>query len=143
MVPPLHTALQVPFCYFSPGERQHTEGAVVESSETPKLPEDAMVLAGAIVMRVHRVRGEVVVAACDGELLGTSLHVGKTLVPVSDQFYGRRVVTREEFELFIGQGTIVNLLGARTLDWARRAGLIDEGAVGTLGGVPHAEIVSM
>lgn len=100
-------------------------------------------LAGAIVMRVHRIRAEVVVAACDGELLGTTLPVGKSRVPVSDQFYGRRAVTREEFALLVGQGTIVNLLGARTISWARQAGFIDEGAVGTLGGVPHAEIVSM
>jgi hypothetical protein len=118
-------------------------GGAVPTSPSWEPPDLAPPPPGSIVLRVHRVRAEVVVAACDSELLGTYLGVGKTRVPVTSQFYGRRVVTEEEFVHFVRQGTIVNLLGKRTLAWALRAGLVGPEGTGTLGGVPHAEIIQM
>lgn len=102
-------------------------------------------MADGIVMRVHRVRAEIVVAACDEELLGRSLPVGTAgrTVAVTSHFYGERRVTAEEFLLAARRATIVNLLGARVLATAERAGLVAPGGTGTLGGVPHAEIFSV
>ncbi len=95
-----------------------------------------------IVMRVHRVRAEVVVAACDAELIGRELPVGTGVqkVQISAQFYGERHVPREELVWAIQQGTIVNLLGARVCAIAQEEGLLPPGHTGALGGVPHAEI---
>ncbi len=96
-----------------------------------------------VVMRVHRVRREVVVAACDAELLGRELPLGATgKVKVSPQFYGERRVLREELIWAIQHGTIVNLLGTRVCRIAQEEGLLAADHTGTLGGVPHAEIVS-
>jgi uncharacterized protein len=98
-----------------------------------------------IVMRVHRVRAEVIVAACDEELVGRDLPVGSSgrTVKVSSQFYGERAVSDEELTWALQHATIVNLLGARVLSLARRLGLVAENGTGTLGGVPHAEVFSM
>jgi uncharacterized protein len=97
------------------------------------------------VMRVHRVRTEFVVAACDAELLGRELPVGESgrTVTVSSQFYGERRVSREELLWALQRATIANLLGARTLRLAEEGGFIDPGGAGELGGVPHAEIFAM
>lgn len=102
-------------------------------------------MADGIVMRVHRVRAEIVVAACDEELLGRALPVGNAgrTVAVSSHFYGERRVTPEEFLLAARRATIINLLGERVLATAERAGLVAPGGAGTLGGVPHAEIFSV
>lgn len=101
--------------------------------------------AGGIVMRVHKVRSEVVVAACDAELLGQRLPIGAPgrTVTISSQFYGERRVSEEELVHALQRATIANLLGARTLAVARDAGLLAPGGTGSLGGVPHAELVSM
>lgn len=98
-----------------------------------------------IVMRVHRVRAEVVVAACDAELVGQDLPVGRAgrTVKVSSQFYGERRVSPEEFLLAARRATIVNLLGPRVLAVAEREGMIAPGGAGSLGGVPHAEIFTI
>ena len=98
-----------------------------------------------IVMRIHRVRAEVVVAACDAELLGTDLPVGTKggKVRISPDFYGERPVSREELVWAMRRGTVVNLLGRRVLAVAREEGLVAEEGLGTLGGVPHAEIFAM
>jgi len=97
------------------------------------------------VMRVHRVRTEFVVAACDAELLGRALPVGEKgrTVTVSSQFYGERRVTREELLWALARATIANLLGTRVLRLAEEAGYVAPGTAGQLGGVPHAEIFAM
>lgn len=99
---------------------------------------------GEVVMRVHRVRREVVVAACDAELLGRELPLGKGTgkVKVSSHFYGERKVMREELVWALHHGTIVNLLGSRVCQIAQEEGFLAADHTGTLGGVPHAEIVS-
>lgn len=98
-----------------------------------------------IVMRVHRVRTELVVAACDAELLGQKLPVGASgrTVEVTSHFYGERPVSEEELLWALRRATVVNLLGERVLGIARRAGLVGAEGLGSLGGVPHAEIFSM
>ena len=84
---------------------------------------------GGIVMRVHRVRAEIVVAACDEELLGRRLPVGSAgrTVTVSSHFYGERKVSLEEFVLAARRATIVNLLGDRVVQAAEAAGMIAPG----------------
>jgi len=98
-----------------------------------------------IVMRIHRVRAEIVVAACDAELVGQRLPLGPTggTTLVSGQFYGDRQIAEEELILALRRCTIANLLGPRNCLAVQRAGLLAEEQTGTLGGVPHAEIVSI
>ena len=97
------------------------------------------------VMRVHRVRSEFVVAACDAELLGRDLPVGEAgrTVRVSSQFYGERRVSREELLWALERATIANLLGERVIRLAEEGGFVTPGSTGTLGGVPHVEIFAM
>jgi len=97
------------------------------------------------VMRVHRVRAEFVVAACDAELVGRDLPVGDQgrTVKVSAQFYGERRVTREELLWALERATIANLLGERVLRLAAEGGFVSAEGTGTLGGVPHAEIFAL
>jgi uncharacterized protein len=98
-----------------------------------------------IVMRVHRVRSEFVVAACDAELVGRDLPVGTAgrTVRISGQFYGERTVSREEILWALERATIANLLGERTLRLAEEGGFVAPGGTGLLGGVPHAEIFAV
>ncbi|MGI0053563.1 MAG: DUF424 domain-containing protein [Thermoplasmata archaeon] len=98
-----------------------------------------------IIMRVHRVRTEVVLAACDEELLERQLPVGGAgrTVTVSRHFYGERRVRKEELLLALKRATIANLLGTRVCELATEEGLLPAGSTGTLGGVPHAEIICM
>ncbi|HYA70985.1 MAG TPA: DUF424 family protein [Thermoplasmata archaeon] len=98
-----------------------------------------------VVMRVHRVRSEFVVAACDADLLGRDLPVGEKgrTVKVSAQFYGERRVTRDELLWALERATIANLLGERVLRLAVEGGFVTPEGTGTLGGVPHAEIFAI
>jgi len=98
-----------------------------------------------VVMRVHKVRSEFVVAACDADLIGRDLPVGEHghTVKVTSQFYGERRVTREELLWALERATIANLLGERVLRLAREGGFVTPEGTGSLGGIPHAEIFSI
>ena len=98
-----------------------------------------------VVMRVHRVRSEFVVAACDADLIGRDLPVGEKgrTVRVSSQFYGERRVTRDELLWALERATIANLLGERVLKLAAEGGFVSAEGTGNLGGIPHAEIFAM
>jgi len=104
-----------------------------------------MVDEAGVVMRVHRVRTEFVVAACDAELLGRDLPVGTAgrTVRISEQFYGERTVSKEELLWALERATIANLLGERVLRFAQEGGFVGPGGTGLLGGIPHAEIIAM
>lgn len=99
-------------------------------------------MVGGIVMRVHRVRTEFVVAACDAELVGQDLPIGTSgrTVRISSHFYGERTVSEEELVWALKRATVANLLGVRTLAVAQAGGFVAPGGAGDLGGVPHAEI---
>ncbi len=96
-----------------------------------------------IVMKVHRTSGELLVAACDAELLGRELRIGAGKHIVSPSFYGSTPVSAEDLVQHLAQATIANLLGPRVVGHARRAGLIQSEGTGTLDGIPHAEIVRL
>ncbi|MCI4324669.1 MAG: DUF424 family protein [Thermoplasmata archaeon] len=100
---------------------------------------------GGIVMRVHKVRAEFVVAACDADLIGKELPVGKSgrTVTVTSYFYGERAVSEEELVWALQRATTANLLGPRVLEIARKGGFVAADGTGTLGGVPHAEIFAV
>lgn len=102
-------------------------------------------MGGGVVMRIHRVRAEFVVAACDVELLGRELPVGENgrTVKITGDFYGEREVSVEELLWALERATTANLLGQRVLQIARDAGHVEAEATTELGGVPHAEIFAM
>jgi len=90
-------------------------------------------------MKVY-VRGiEVLVAACDADLLGKTLREGELRLHVSS-FYDGEDVGEEEFIDQLKRATIGNLVGNKTVAAARRAGLISEDGVLWIDGVPHAQL---
>jgi len=92
-----------------------------------------------IKMKVHTRGGEVLVAACDAELIGRTLKEGQLRLHVSS-FYDGDVVDEGTFVRQLKMATIGNLVGRATVDAAKRAGLIGNDGVLLIEGVPHAQL---
>ena len=97
----------------------------------------------AVSLRIVKQGKDVLVAACDSELLGKTLKFGKIEFPVRREFYGGQLVTAEEALHDVSSGTTVNLLGERIVKCALNAGLIHPEAVLYISGIPHALIIRM
>ena len=96
-----------------------------------------------ISMRMHKSGTEVLLAACDEELLGRTLSEGQLKLLVDEKFYGGELVDEKALGDSLGLATMANLVGERTIRAALEAGYIDEGCSMMLEGVPHAQMVMM
>ena len=94
-----------------------------------------------ISMRMYRVRGEVILAACDSELLGKKFEEGELILEVKRSFYYEAFVSEQTFLNSMKIATIANLVGEKVVNLAIREGYIDEENVMRIAGVPHAQMV--
>jgi hypothetical protein len=95
-----------------------------------------------ILVRVHTRGPEVLVAACDERLLGTTLREGELRLHVSAFYDGERM-TEDEFVTQLRLATIGNFVGKETVAAAQRAGFVAEECVLWIGGEPHAQMIAM
>lgn len=82
-------------------------------------------------------------AICDIELLGKTLHEGKIVFHVKEEFYKGVKVTVEEAVGMIENSTIVNMIGKNIVQKAMEKGYVHPEAVLDIEGVPHAQIVKI
>jgi hypothetical protein len=92
-----------------------------------------------LCIRVHASRGEVLVAACDADLLGRTLREGDIEFCVSPDFYGDVAGDDGLLEKHLRVATIANLVGRAAVACGVRTGVIDEENVLLIAGVPHAQ----
>lgn len=96
-----------------------------------------------ISVKVYRQGPEVLVAACDSDLLGKTFRSEGLKLHVSEGFYDGERADEEKLVNRLEMATIANLAGRKTLDIAIRRGFVDEDCVIVIGGVPHAQMARM
>jgi len=96
-----------------------------------------------IALKVYNTQNEVMVAACDYELLGKTFEDGDYQIQVSPDFYDDVKVSPENFISHLTEATIINLVGERVIDHAIKAGLVEEDGIIRIKGIPHAQIFKM
>lgn len=95
------------------------------------------------MVKVHPHEKERMVAACDSDLLGTTIDGGKVRLEVSEAFYGGEELDEEGLVQRLGMATIINLIGNDVVDVAIREGFVLPELVMEIGGVKHAQAVLM
>ncbi|TAJ44576.1 DUF424 domain-containing protein [Methanofollis fontis] len=94
-------------------------------------------------LKVHRSPEGEVVAVCDADLLGTTLSHGDVQVSITGAFYGTERATEEEVRSALKNASNANLMGEKAVGIAIAMGLITEEGCISVGGVPHALIISI
>jgi uncharacterized protein len=91
-------------------------------------------------LKIYKNGGNVLVAACDKEVLGKTLKQGKTVVEISRVFYEGEYVSEEKLQEALQGATTANLFGEKTIKCAIKCGFIDPDSVIIIECVPHAQI---
>lgn len=92
-------------------------------------------------IRMHRAGSEMLLAACDIELLGQSFSEGDARLSVGRHFYFGEEATAEMLTERMKSATIMNLTGERVVSLAIAEGYVDSEMTITIQGVRHAQVV--
>lgn len=96
-----------------------------------------------VYMKLKKVGRNVLLAICDVEILGKTLHDGKVVFHVKEDFYKGSKVNIDEAICMIENCTIVNMVGKHVVCRAIEKGYVHPEAVLDIEGVPHAQIVKL
>lgn len=96
-----------------------------------------------IYVKVYRVQGEILLAACDEELIGKTFREGELKLEVKERFYKGELKDVEELKHLLEEATIANLVGERCVSKAIELGYVDKDRVLHIQGVPHAQMAKM
>jgi len=94
-----------------------------------------------IYIKIHRREGEILLAACDKELLGKNLIEGEFCLDVDRNFYEDELVAIDELAKLLDNVTMANLIGERVVNKAIELGFVDEGCIVEVSGIKHAQVV--
>lgn len=96
-----------------------------------------------VYMRVNETHEHYVVAMCDKPLLGKILKHGDIQFKISREFYGGDLVDIKTCMKHLEKATIANMVGEKTVNAAKKAGLVHEQAILYIEGHPHAQWVKL
>ena len=96
-----------------------------------------------ISVKVYRKGLEVLVAACDWDIIGKTFRSEELKIHVSEGFYKGASGDEDMLVNRLVMATIANLVGEKTLEIAIRRGFVDPDRVLVIGGVPHAQMARM
>ena len=96
-----------------------------------------------ISIKIYKRGNDLLIGACDEDLLGKKFEDGKFQIDVSKDFYGGEKISSESLKKYLQDATIANLVGKKTIKCAIELGLIDPGCIIKINGVPHAQMVRM
>lgn len=96
-----------------------------------------------ITVKVHQRGNELLVAACDTDILGRTFKGNGLRLHVSESFYGGERLDEDGLVSRLQFATIANLVGRRTVEVAVKRGFVDPECVLVIDGVPHAQMARM
>lgn len=96
-----------------------------------------------ISIKKYNQGSDLLIGACDEELIGKKFEDGKLQIDVSKAFYDGERISSEVLKRFLEEATIANLVGKETVKCAIDIGLVDPKCVLKIKGIPHAQMVRM
>jgi len=96
-----------------------------------------------VYVKIRKWGHQVLLAACDADVLGKTLQNSNLVFEVKEEFYKGFKTNIEEAVNLIEKSTIVNLVGSKIVKKAIERGYVHPEAVIEICGVLHAQIVKM
>ncbi|MDX1798204.1 MAG: DUF424 domain-containing protein [Candidatus Lokiarchaeia archaeon] len=96
-----------------------------------------------ISIKIYKQGKDILIGACDEELIGKKFVDGKFQIDINKDFYGGRIISIETLIKYLKDATIANLVGKNAVNCAIKIGLIDPECVLKIKGIPHAQMVRM
>jgi hypothetical protein len=96
-----------------------------------------------VYAKLSKCGDQVLLAACDKELLGKVLRAEKLVFNIKEEFYKGPKIPLDDVVELIEDSTIVNIVGPNIVKLAIEKGMVHPDAVLEICGIPHAQIVKI
>lgn len=96
-----------------------------------------------VYVRTIKVGNEVLVAACDAEILGKVFEEDDLCLEVNKEFYCGDAMSLEECSTILVQATILNVVGQKIVKKAVELGLVNPSNILKVGETVHAQMVRL
>jgi hypothetical protein len=96
-----------------------------------------------ISIKLYQQGNDLLIGACDENLIGKKFEDGKFHLDVTKEFYDGQRVSKEALKKYLEEATIANLVGEQTVSCAVDIGIVDPACVIKIKGIPHAQMVRM
>ena len=93
--------------------------------------------------RVFEVGQDRMVAVCDREILGKEFSGDGLSIEVSKEFYSGSEGGENDVLPLVKKSTVANVIGEDIVSLLVKKGLVDQKYILKIGGVPHAQIMSV
>jgi len=94
-----------------------------------------------MILRERRTEQGLMVAVCDSDVLGRTFENGRISITVNEEFYGGDEAEEQDVVDSLARANIANIVGARAVEVAVEAGIIDDSHVLEVGETRHAQLV--
>lgn len=80
---------------------------------------------------------------CDAELLGKEVKDDNLNIKISENYYGQKLVEKEEAKKLLKKSSIINMVGEKTISLSTSLGIGSENGVKTISGIPFLIVFKM
>ena len=87
-------------------------------------------------VRVTDYQKNIMLNMCDAELIGKEVVDGELKIHISESYYGKQIVSKDEATSFLKSASILNLVGKDTISLATDLGIGSKSGVKTISDVP-------
>ncbi len=94
-------------------------------------------------VRVSDYQKNTVLNICDSELLGKKITQDELNMNISENYYGGKLVEKEEAKSLIKNSSIINMVGKESVSLSIELGIGSESGIKTISGIPFLLIYKM
>jgi uncharacterized protein len=87
-------------------------------------------------VRISDYQKNTMVNMCDAELIGTDVVDGELKIHISENYYGKKIVDKDEAISLLKSASIMNLVGKETISLATSLGIGSESGVKIISDIP-------
>ena len=87
-------------------------------------------------VRISDYQKNIMVNMCDAELIGTDVVDGELKIHISENYYGKKIVDKDEAASLLKAASIMNLVGKETISLAIDLGIGSESGAKIISDIP-------
>ena len=87
-------------------------------------------------VRISDYQKNTMVNMCDAELIGKDIVDGELKIHISESYYGKQLVDKDEAISFLKSASIMNLVGTETISLAIELGIGSESGIKIISDIP-------